>query len=138
MLLSELGLEGLNFGFSADLKLILMLCGKQNAASKYCCPFCSGCSPWTGECQSTTIGHLRECYQSFSQFSQSGGKIQNAKDYNNVIHKPLILGPDDAKVLSYVHFPELHVTLGIVGKLIKELEVKCFSSPEDGTAFMNT
>ena len=40
--------------------------------------------------------------------------------------------------MSYVHFPELHVTLGIVGKLIKELEVKCFSSPEDGTAFMNT
>ena len=60
-LMSEIGVDGLNFGSSADMKLVMLLCGKQIAASKYCCPFYFGCSPWIEACESTTDGYLKKC-----------------------------------------------------------------------------
>ena len=38
-LLSEINLEGLEFGYSMDLKMVLILCGKQCAACKHPCPY---------------------------------------------------------------------------------------------------
>ena len=54
-----------------------------------------------------------------------------------MVNPPLIIGPNDSKVLGLVYFPELHVLTGIVGKLVKELERKVFSSPEAGKKFLD-
>ena len=45
-LLSEINLEGLEFAFSMDLKMVLILCGKQAASCKHPCPYCTSSSPW--------------------------------------------------------------------------------------------
>ena len=47
-LLGELGMDAVDFGFCCDLKMVLLLLGKQAASSKHCCPYCNGSSPWTG------------------------------------------------------------------------------------------
>ena len=39
-LMSLLKIEALDFGYSMDIKMILIICGKQAASSKFCCPFC--------------------------------------------------------------------------------------------------
>ena len=57
-LLYLLKLDNIEFGFSLDLKMVLIVCGKQAASSKFCCPYCSGCSPWTDEAEPATIGSL--------------------------------------------------------------------------------
>lgn len=57
-ILGELDLQAVEFGFSCDLKLVLILCGKQCASSKHCCPFCSGSAPWLAKKNNNTIGSL--------------------------------------------------------------------------------
>lgn len=59
-LMGELRLDAVDFGYSCDLKMILLLCGKQSASSKYCCPFCTDCAPWTGSL-STKEQELSDC-----------------------------------------------------------------------------
>ena len=59
-LMGELGLDAVDFGYSCDLKMILLLCGKQSASSKYCCPFCTNCAPWTGSLN-TKEQELSDC-----------------------------------------------------------------------------
>ena len=133
-ILKVLKLEALDFGFTCDLKLVLILCGKQCAASKHCCPFCEGCSPWLTETSPITIGSL---WASYGSFIAAGSNLKLAQRFKNVVNPPLIIGPNDCKVLGLVYFPELHVLTGIVGKLVKELERKVFSSPEAGKKFLD-
>ena len=45
-LLREINLEGLEFAFSMDLKMVLILCGKQAASCKHPCPYCTSSNPW--------------------------------------------------------------------------------------------
>ena len=132
-ILEGLGLEAVEFGFSCDLKMILLLCGKQCAASKHCCPFCDGCAPWVEKKPPSTIGSL---WSSYNAYTQDGAILKNAMKYNNVINPPLLTGPDSALVLSVVYFPELHVLIGIVSKLVKELENRIFPTQEEGKKFL--
>ena len=112
-----------------------MLCGKQGASSKYCCPYCTSCSPWTEKTELTTVGKL---WDSYTAFIQSGSEKKFAKNFDNVVSRPLLIGDQDSSVLSLLHFPELHVTLGVVGKLVKGIEATCFSTADEGTEFMNS
>ena len=132
--MEDLNLKALEFGFSCDLKLVLLLCGKQCASSKHCCPYCSGSAPWLAKATSNTIGSL---WSNYNSFVKNGSKLKDAMKFNNVINPPLLTGPDDSKVLSVVYFPELHVLTGIVGKLVKEMEKNVFPSPEEGKKFMD-
>ena len=69
---------------------------------------------------------------------KSGSKKKNAVKYNNVIKKPLITNDDGScKILSKVNFPEIHIMTGIVGKLVKQIELKAFPTTQEGTEFMN-
>lgn len=69
---------------------------------------------------------------------KDGSILKNAMKYDNVINPPLLTGPDDAKVLSLVYFPELHVLIGIVSKLVKEMERSIFPTPEEGKKFLDS
>ena len=133
-ILSDLGINALDFSFSMDIKMVLIICGKQYALSKYCCPFCPGCTPWLGSFQSVTVGSL---WSNYTGFVSSGSDIKHASKYGNVINAPLITGPEDKLILDIVNFPELHVLTGVVGKLVKEFERKVFVTAEDGKNFMD-
>ena len=134
-MLELLNIKAVDFGLCCDLKMILILLGKQNASSKHCCPFCLGSSPWIGKFESVTIGSL---WANYLAFQQAGAPLKRAKDFNNVVNQPLITGPDEQKILGEaVYFPEHHVFTGIVGKLIKELERNLFDSAEEGLLFMD-
>ena len=133
-LLSLLGIEALDFGNSDDIKMVLMLLGKQPASSKYCCPFCYGCHPWIGNFEPVTIGSL---WADYTAFVEAGGDVKTAMKFHNVINPPLVTGPSWQRILEIFLFPEHHVFTGIVGKLVKELERSAFDSPEEGQIFMD-
>lgn len=134
-ILQDLDLQALEFGFSCDLKLVLILCGKQCASSKHCCPFCTGSAPWVAKGSSNTIGSLWSDYRTYVL---GGSNLKKAMKFNNVVNPPLLTGPDDSLVLSIIYFPELHVLIGVVGKLVKEFEKNVFSTPEEGKQFIDT
>ena len=96
-LLGKLGIAAIEFGFCCDLKMVLILLGKQSASSKFCCPFCTGCSPWQGDYSRTTIGSLWEDYNSFVS---NGSNTKHAMKYHNVVNPPLVTGGDAQKVLG--------------------------------------
>ena len=117
-LLQELGIEAIEFGFSCDLKMVLLLLGKQCASSKFCCPFCTDCSPWLNpDASRVTIGSL---WKDYNSFVRAGSILRNAGKYHNVVNPPLVTGTEDQKILGDTFdFPELHVFTGILGKLVK-------------------
>ena len=134
-LLDLLKMEALDFGLCCDLKMVNILLGKQSASSKFCCPFCLGCSPWQGSFTTITVGSL---WKDYTSFVVSGSSLKNAKDFHNVVHPPLITGRDDMKILGDIFFvPEHHVFTGIHGKLVKELERNAFDSPDEGVRYID-
>ena len=110
-----------------DLKMVLILCGKQAASCKHPCPYCTSSSPWKekGRFETLTLGMLKDFHK---EFLKACGNDKKAQLYNNVVNKPLLKGEDSKKVISLVNFPELHVLTGVVGKLIKELQRQAFKS----------
>ena len=90
-LLGLLKLDAVEFGYCCDLKMILILLGKQSASSKYCCPFCTGSSPWLDTYTVITIGSL---WSDYTAYIASGSKKSKAQQFHNVINPPLITGLD--------------------------------------------
>lgn len=133
-ILKELGLEAIDFAYSADLKMLLIICGKQAASCKHCCPFCDGTSPWLRKSKALTIGSL---WSSYNDFVANGSILKTAMKFGNVVNIPLVTGPDDKLLIDLFNFPELHVLTGIVGKIIKEMERKVFPSAEEGKEFLD-
>ena len=134
-LLALLNLEAIEVGYCCDLKMVLIYLGKQAASSKFCCPFCTGCSPWLGPYTMVTIGSL---WNDYSGYVQAGSVLSKAMKFHNVVNPPLVTGPEDQLILGDTFFfPEHHVFTGITSKLVKELERNVFEVPGEGTAFMD-
>ena len=128
-------MDAVDFGFCCDLKMVLLLLGKQAASSKHCCPYCNGSSPWTGQCTPNTLGSL---WQDYTSYVNAGSDLKKAKDHNNVIHPPLVTGADDDKILGDIFFfQEHHVFTGIHAKLVKELERNVFETQAEGQEFVD-
>ena len=119
IMLDELNLEGIEYGFSADLKIYLCLVGKQVASCTHSCAYCEGQSPWDDSSKPLTIGSLMDWY---NKFLESGANMRSAKMYQNVVNKPLLIGDDERKTLELLNPPQLHIMTGVLGKLIKEME----------------
>ena len=103
---------------SVDIKVQLILCGKQSAASTHPCPYCE-CQPqFTCDCRRNTLGSLTRHYE---EFIAAGGKKINAKNHNNCVNPPLLQGPSEAQVINLLTFPELHVMTGTVGHIVKQM-----------------
>ena len=112
-ILDCLGIKGLEYGVSCDLKMVLMLLGKQGASSTHACPFCTASDPWLAAGSPITIGSLWKDYERFHSDPEAGGgggDEKLAKHFNNVVRKPLVTGPDDKLILGeVVYYPEHHV-----------------------------
>ena len=128
----------LDFAFSTDIKMMLILVGKMSASCSHACPFCTGSKPeWVTDSPRTTIGSLWQNYREFMKpvaEQGGGGNEKKAKQFNNVVRRPLVTGEDETQILGGVFFfPELHVLIGIVGKMMMELETSSvFESEKAG------
>ena len=54
-IMSKLKFGGLKFTFTLDMKMCLILLGKQMGACKFKCILCDGCSPWLGDYSLLTL-----------------------------------------------------------------------------------
>ena len=109
-LLKLLNLETIDFGYSMDLKMVLIACGKQSAAAKHNCPYCDGSSPYITPAETSTVGTLWSAYE---RFMSGGGNKKFAKDFCNVVNPPLVTGSEDTKLIDILISPELHILTGI-------------------------
>ena len=65
------------------------------------------------------VGRLKELHNSFVA---EGNDVKQAKVHGNVVHKPLVSGDDDEKILNVLIPPENHLLTSVVGKVILEIE----------------
>ena len=133
-ILQKVECDSVEFGASCDLKMCLILCGKQTASSRYPCPYCYGKEPYSVEAERTTLGSLHEWYL---KFIEAGGDIAKAKEYMNVPRKPLLAGNPGDMVLDILIPPELNCMTGVAEKIIKELERTCFVTRKAGKLFVD-
>ena len=142
LILDRLSIKHLDFGFSADIKMLLLLEGKMSASARHPCPFCTADKDsWEKEGELLTLGMLWKYYHDFHSTGDGGGagNEKNAKFFQNVVRPPLITGHSDQLILGQtMFFPELHVLIGCVGKLVKEFErSQLFSCEGEGHEFVD-
>ena len=125
---------GPNLLISVDIKLMLILLGKQSAASVHSCPYCECWGQFSCPCPANTLGSLKAHHQ---RFVEDGQRKASARNYNNCTQPALLSGPDDTTILQLLGFPELHAMMGATGKLVTEL-IKTFPDKEQGQKFVNT
>ena len=124
---------GVHYGFSADIKMYLVIIGKQTASAIHSCPYCEGREPWIDNCILSSIGSLRAWNK---KFVESGSVLKNAQHYKNVVNEPLLLGDEKTLILEMLNIPELHCLMGSVFKIITEMEKLGFSCKEEGEEFI--
>nr|XP_047132589.1 uncharacterized protein LOC124811278 [Hydra vulgaris] len=135
MLLDKLKLNSLDYSISEDLKVLLLMVGKQSAASKHPCPFCETESPNMLRAKSYSLTSLCEWC---NKWIAAGENIAKAKNFSNVVNPPLLTGNVTKKILEIVNKPGLHILLGIVDKLLKIIEKNLFEDTNQGFNFVNS
>ena len=101
---------------SVDVKVMLILCGKQAASSKHPCPYCECQAPFICPCLPNTLGSLARHYQ---KYVEAGSKKSTAMNFNNCVNPALLHGNPDRTILDLLTFPEFHVMIGTTGHIVK-------------------
>ena len=73
----------------------------------------------------------------YDQWMADGANLIKAKKYSNVVYPPLITGDKDKKILELVNIPGLHILLGVIDKILKEIEKNLFETKGCGLLFVN-
>ena len=134
-ILGELKLETLDWTGSSDIKMVLILLGKDQASCRHSCPFCESKAPWTTPGKLNTLGSLRAWHE---KWIASGSDPKEKKNHQNMGNPPIVEGEDEDKILELFVPMELHLLLGIIEKLLHELKRNVFPSLSDGKKFMTT
>ena len=58
----------------------------------------------------------------------NGSNYKRQQDFENVVHNPMITGPLHQLVMKILNMPSLHLLLGVIDKLLKELGKNLFPS----------
>ena len=120
VMLESLGMEGLEWGTTVDLKMSLCLLGKSMGQLTYGCPYCDMAKPYQeSEYNLLTLGRLVELHE---EFVQAGGNKKNQAKFQKCVHPNLLAGDPATKVLSILFPPELHLLIGVVDKHLQGLE----------------
>ena len=133
-LLADLGIEAIDFGITADLKMVLILIGKPLGKPMFNCPFCNNKAPFSGLYDLYTLGDLYAWHQSYLD---AGSPYHRQSDYQNIVKIPLLTGDPDRLVLDMVNPPALHLLLGVISKLIDSMESSVFDTKEEGEQWMD-
>jgi hypothetical protein len=134
LILDKLNISSLDYTVSEDLKILLQMVGKQTATSKHPCPYCMTSSPDFQKADHYTLESLCTLYD---QWMADGANLKKAKKYTNVVNSPLLTGNKNKKILELVNIPGLHILLGVVDKILKEIEKNLFENKECGLQFVN-
>ena len=101
------------------MKLANIICGLQSHSSAHPCTWCDIESKnlhHSGELR--TFGSIRS---DFEGFQAAGAQTKKARDFQNVVHQPIIRLSDDTLVLDFIPPMELHLLIGVVNHLFKNL-----------------
>lgn len=119
LMMNIIQLNDVSFCISCDLKMANIICGIQSHSSKHPCCWCNIDSDNLSECgTSRSFGSIKE---RFEAYVAAGSDTKSAKDFDNVIHPPLIKMDDSTLILDVIPPMELHLLLGIVNHLFKNL-----------------
>ena len=123
--------NSIHFVLFCDMKVANIICGIQSHASKHPCCWCDADSSKLGLCGSLRIfGGIKKAHQ---EFIAHGNDVKKAKQFGNVIHSPLLNFPDESLILDAIPPMELHLLLGVVNHLYKNLSniwPECKNWPE--------
>ena len=134
-LLDKLNIGALDCSHSEDIKVMLQILGKQPASSTHPCPFCESSKPLMEKANPNTLASLLSWHD---KWLAAGGKHKDLKKFQNVMHKPLLTGNPDSEIIELLNVPGLHILLGIVDKLLCEMEKSLFEAQETGIVFFDT
>ena len=133
-ILKLLGLENIDFVIATDLKLANILLGLSNHASRHRCPYCTiphgefNCPNrrpleenlrTLGDIRNSHRAFLDHCNRKYPNNPKEG--LKDAKDFDNCINMPLFSLPDETLIMDIIPLPELHLMLGCVNNILKEL-----------------
>ena len=119
-MLEALGMEGLEWGTTVDLKMALCLTGKSSGQLTFGCPYCDMSKPYQeSEYTLLSLGRLVELHEAYIQ---AGGNRKDQAKFQNCVNPNLLAGDPGTKVLCILFPPELHLLIGIVDKHLQGLE----------------
>ena len=133
-ILNLLKLEKIDFIIATDYKLCNMLLGLSAHGAAFRCPFCKvrynefhNPKRCVCEGQLRTIGDIRYWARKFQEhcewnYPEDHSKgLKDAMDFYNCIRMPLLDLPDSTLIWDITPLAELHLRLGFVNSLAKEL-----------------
>ncbi len=109
-----------NCTIACDLKVANLLIGLMSHSSAHPCTWCNADKNCLHDRdQPRTFGRL---FESCQAFQASGGRREQAKYYDNVVHSSLLAVPADFVVLQVIPPPELHLLTGVTLTLCQGLQ----------------
>ena len=132
--LSDLGIAAIDFGITADLKMMLILIGKPLGKPMFNCPFCNSKAPFTDLYDLYSLGDLYAWHQAYLD---AGSPYPRQQNYQNIVNIPLLTGDHERLVLDMLNPPPLHLLLGVVNNLIESMETTLFELKEEGEQWMD-
>ena len=133
ILLQELRLEAMDFSVTSDLKIVLLLLGKDSGSCRHACIYCEDGAPWSNPSKLNTLGSLQAWHE---MWVADGSRASRSKDFQNMRSPPLLKGSPSDLILEIVAPPELHLELGIPDKIVREMVCSVFQDVATGKEFM--
>ena len=113
-MIQSLGMEGLEWGTTVDLKMAMCLIGKAGGQPTYGCPYCDMAKPYVAsEFNLLKLKHLVELHESFVA---AGSKNKDQAKFQNCVNPNLLSGDPESLILEIIFPPELHLIIGVVDK----------------------
>ena len=120
VLLNALGMEGLEWSTTVDLKMAMCLVGKASGQPTFGCPFCDMAKPYTAE--TYNLLKLSDLTKHHEDYISAGCPVKEQAKYQNCVNTHLLAGDPESTVLGIINVPELHVMIGVVDKHLTGLE----------------
>ena len=125
-LLGGLKLQPGTFSFNADLSLLNEILGLMPHSCAHPCPFCTWSKGEFGPGELRTFEGIREAH---NEWVKAGSIKSDAKKFFNCVGVPISIFPEFGAVLLHITPPGLHIMMGVVDKLLKEM-TRCYSKVE--------
>ena len=114
VLLNALGMEGIEWSMTVDLKMAICLTGKASGQPTFGCPFCDMGKPYTAETYNLLT--LSDLTKNNEDYVAAGSPVKDQAKYQNCVNPHLLAGEPHFLVLGIINVPELHLIIGIVDK----------------------
>ena len=116
---SELNINDLIETIATDLKLANVLIGIQSHSCSYPCTWCFGQKNKLHELGEYRI--IGNSLVNYENWSKAGAIKKEAKKFKSCVNPPILNGPKDKKILSFISPPELHLMIGALNTLVNHM-----------------